>query len=90
MTPLRARVATIVGSALTDVPRDVAARTAFNRQPFDSQTPAVPPPAQTTVMSGIDVLRADGFKALAGLRIGLVTNHTGRARDGAATIDLLA
>lgn len=90
VTPLRARVATIVGSALTDVPRDVTARTAFNRQPFGSQTPAVAPPAQTTVMSGIDVLRADGFKALAGLRIGLVTNHTGRARDGAATIDLLA
>jgi len=89
VTPLRARVATIVGSALTDVPRD-AARMAFNRQPFDSQTPAVAPPAQVAVMSGIDVLRADGFKALAGLRIGLVTNHTGRARDGAATIDLLA
>ena len=90
VTPLRARVATIVGSALVDVPREVAARTAFNRQPFDSQTPAVAPPAQIAVMSGIDVLRADGFKALAGLRIGLVTNHTGRARDGAATIDLLA
>jgi uncharacterized protein YbbC (DUF1343 family) len=41
-------------------------------------------------MTGIDVLRADNFKQLAGLRIGLVTNHTGRARDGAATIDLLA
>ena len=90
VTPLRARVATIVGSALIDVPRDNAVRMAFNRQPFDSQTPAVAPPAQTAVMSGIDVLRADGFKALAGLRIGLVTNHTGRARDGAATIDLLA
>jgi uncharacterized protein YbbC (DUF1343 family)/CubicO group peptidase (beta-lactamase class C family) len=90
VTPLRARVATIVASALTDVPPEIAARTAFNRQPFDSQTPAVAPPAQATVMSGIDVLRANGFKELAGLRIGLVTNHTGRARDGAATIDLLA
>ncbi len=90
VTPLRARVATIVGSALTEVPQEVTARTAFSRQPFDSQTPAVAPPAQVAVMSGIDVLRADGFKALAGLRIGLVTNHTGRARDGAATIDLLA
>ena len=90
VTPLRARVATIVGSALTDVPRDTVGRTAYNRAPFDSQTPAVAPPAQATVMSGIDVLRANGFKELTGLRIGLVTNHTGRARDGAATIDLLA
>ena len=90
VTPLRARVATIVGSALVDVPANNAVRMAFNRQPFDSQTPAVAPPAQATVMSGIDVLRANGFKELAGLRIGLVTNHTGRARDGAATIDLLA
>ena len=90
VTPLRARVATIVGSSLTDVPRDVAARTAFGRQPFESQTPAVAAPVQATVMTGIDVLRANGFKELTGLRIGLVTNHTGRARDGAATIDLLA
>jgi len=41
------------------------------------------------VLSGIDVLRADGFSALQGKRIGLVTNHTGRARDGSTTIDLL-
>ena len=41
-------------------------------------------------MTGIDVLRSENFKSLAGLRVGLVTNHTGRARDGATTIDLLA
>ena len=35
------------------------------------------------------MLRADGFALLKGKRIGLVTNHTGRARDGATTIDLL-
>jgi uncharacterized protein YbbC (DUF1343 family) len=39
--------------------------------------------------NGIDVLRADDFAALAGLRVGLVTNHTGIARDGTTTIDLL-
>ena len=42
------------------------------------------------MLTGIDVLRADGFAALKGLRVGLLTNHTGRARDGAATIDVLA
>jgi len=90
VTPLRARIATIVASSLIDVPRDVADRARFNRQPFDSQTPAVTAPALPPVMTGIDVLRANGFKQLAGLRVGLVTNHTGRARDGTATIDLIA
>jgi uncharacterized protein YbbC (DUF1343 family) len=41
------------------------------------------------VLSGIDVLRAQEFAPLKGRRVGLVTNHTGRARDGATTIDLL-
>jgi uncharacterized protein YbbC (DUF1343 family) len=35
------------------------------------------------------VLRADGFAPLRGKRVGLVTNHTGRARDGATAIDLI-
>jgi uncharacterized protein YbbC (DUF1343 family) len=41
------------------------------------------------VSSGIDVLRAEGFAALRGKRVGLLTNHTGRSRDGGTTIDLL-
>ena len=41
------------------------------------------------MLTGIDVLRAEGFALLQGKRVGLVTNHTGRARDGATTIDLL-
>ena len=42
------------------------------------------------VLPGIDVLRAEKFAALNGKRIGLVTNHTGKAIDGTPTIDLLA
>jgi uncharacterized protein YbbC (DUF1343 family) len=41
------------------------------------------------VLNGIDVLERDGFRALAGRRIGLVTNHTGLDRQGRSTIDLL-
>jgi uncharacterized protein YbbC (DUF1343 family) len=41
------------------------------------------------VLTGIDVVRANGFAALQGKRVGLLTNHTGRARDGSTTIDLL-
>jgi uncharacterized protein YbbC (DUF1343 family) len=63
---------------------------AWTRQSFGAQTPAVPAPAAVPVLAGIDVLRSEGFAVLAGKRVGLLTNHTGRARDGAATIDLLA
>lgn len=42
-----------------------------------------------TVQTGIDVLVAEKFALLKGRKIGLVTNHTGRAADGTPTIDLL-
>jgi uncharacterized protein YbbC (DUF1343 family) len=41
------------------------------------------------VLNGIDVLREQKFAALAGKRVGLITNHTGLAADGTTTIDLL-
>jgi uncharacterized protein YbbC (DUF1343 family)/CubicO group peptidase (beta-lactamase class C family) len=41
------------------------------------------------VLNGVDVLETNGFGRLRGLKIGLVTNHTGRDRQGRATIDLL-
>jgi uncharacterized protein YbbC (DUF1343 family) len=41
-------------------------------------------------MTGIDVLEAENFAALAGKRIGLVTNQTGIDRNRRSTIDLLA
>jgi uncharacterized protein YbbC (DUF1343 family) len=40
-------------------------------------------------LTGIDVLKADHFSKLKGKSIGLVTNHTGKDRSGASTIDLL-
>jgi uncharacterized protein YbbC (DUF1343 family) len=42
------------------------------------------------VKNGIDVLADENFATLAGLRIGLITNHTGRSAGGVSTIDLLA
>ena len=41
------------------------------------------------VLNGIDVLEEDGFRPLAGKRVGLITNHTGLDRAGRSTIDLL-
>jgi uncharacterized protein YbbC (DUF1343 family)/CubicO group peptidase (beta-lactamase class C family) len=53
-------------------------------------TPAATPPVVTLrVLNGVDVLRRDQFAALRGLRVGLITNHTGHDRDRRPTIDLL-
>ncbi len=41
------------------------------------------------ILNGIDVLREQNFALLAGKRVGLITNHTGLAVDGATSIDLL-
>ena len=46
-------------------------------------------PQGSQVLTGIDVLARDGFKQLRGMRVGLVTNHTGRDRRGRQTIDVL-
>lgn len=40
-------------------------------------------------MNGIDVLHAGGYEPLRGMRVGLITNHTGIDRTGNPTIDLL-
>ena len=85
VTALRARVATIAASALPELPRVTATAPGRPLTPSGASTA----PANQPTLTGLDVLRAEGFAALQGRRVGLVTNHTGRARDGAAGIDLL-
>ncbi len=46
--------------------------------------------AVESVRAGIDVLEEEKFAPLAGKRVGLITNHTGRNRLGGSTIDILA
>ena len=48
-----------------------------------------PMAAKTEVLNGIDVLSKNNFAPLRGLKIGLITNHTGRDRNGSSTIDML-
>jgi uncharacterized protein YbbC (DUF1343 family)/CubicO group peptidase (beta-lactamase class C family) len=88
VTPLRARIATVAASSLTSLPAAVSEAVLTGRD-FGPSGTLPPPPPRQAVLSGIDVLRAEGFASLKGKRIGLLTNHTGRARDGATTIDLL-
>jgi uncharacterized protein YbbC (DUF1343 family)/CubicO group peptidase (beta-lactamase class C family) len=89
VTPLRARVATIAASVVTDIPPTLRTAAVWTGRDFGPSGTPGPPPRPAAVLSGLDVARADGFAALRGKRIGLVTNHTGRARDGKTTIDLL-
>ena len=85
VTPLRARVATLAAAAL-DVSRPTDARMTGG----DFSTPtAAPDSARASVLPGIDVLARDGFAAIKGKRVGLLTNHTGRSADGTPAIDLL-
>jgi len=90
VTPLRAKVATIVASAISEVPAAVLSSATWSRRTFANQITPPPTPPRPPVMLGIDVLRAEGFAPLKGLRVGLLTNHTGVSRDRTATIDLLA
>lgn len=94
--PLRGRVASIVAGSVTDTLAVLRAReqTAkyYNEivqglQQFAARNEGVG--SSTKVLTGIDVLERDNFKQLAGMRLGLVTNHTGRNREGRQTIDVL-
>ena len=95
--PLRGRVSSIVAGSVTDTAvvnraREQSANyyadTIKSAQQFASRLDSAAMSAR--VLTGIDVLERDGFKQLAGLRIGLVTNHTGRNREGRQTIDVLS
>jgi uncharacterized protein YbbC (DUF1343 family)/CubicO group peptidase (beta-lactamase class C family) len=89
-TPLRARIATVVGSAIISPPADAVRAARSTGGDFGSSSASAAPAPADPVLNGIDVLKAENFKLLQGRSVGLVTNHTGRALTGEATIDLLA
>ena len=89
VTPLRARVATIAASTITDVPETTRLTSLWTGRDFGASGTVPGAAKYVPVLAGVDVLRANGFELLKGTRVGLLTNHTGRARDGATTIDLL-
>ncbi len=51
---------------------------------------AAPRPNPVGVRTGLDVLEAEHFKPLRGLRVGVITNATGVDRAGRSVVDLLA
>src|SRR3989475_1246844 len=89
-TPLRARVATVVAAALVDPGPRVAEREAdFARGDFGAASRPSAPRGEATVLTGIDVLRREGFARLRGKRVGLLTTEKATDRAGASTASLL-
>lgn len=58
--------------------------------PSAAPVAATRPPVVFPVMLGIDTLAADGFQAIRGKRIGLLTHAAGVNRLGVSTIDVIA
>jgi uncharacterized protein YbbC (DUF1343 family) len=76
VNPLIGRVGTLAAAALE------------KKQP--DQSLPLSATALGNVLNGIDVLERDGFAALQGKNVGLITNQTGLNRSGKGTIRLLA
>ncbi|HMF56077.1 MAG TPA: exo-beta-N-acetylmuramidase NamZ domain-containing protein [Pyrinomonadaceae bacterium] len=101
VVPLRGKVASIVASSITNTTADRAreesaryaselmATLARAQATSAQQSASIDQPLDVQVLTGIDVLERDRFGVLKGLRIGLVTNQTGRDRAGRSTIDVL-
>src|SRR5437870_4803077 len=99
--PLRGRVASIIASSIGDTTvakareessnaaAELLASLARLNPAINRATAGAITPVDAQVLTGIDVLERDGFKQLSGMRIGLVTNQTGRDRTGKTTIDVL-
>ena len=89
---LRARLGTLAAEAVADynfawVPGALPPRSESNSNPPSRTVQAGAWLAP--VLNGIDVLVRQDFAPLKGLRLGLVTNHTGRDRERNPTIDIL-
>ncbi len=85
LNPLRSKIATVVAAALGvegsagAVPYDTLEAAGVRRMTAPNHE----------VLTGLDVMEADKFAALAGKRVGLITNHTGLDRTGKRNIDVM-
>jgi len=88
VTGLRAKMATVAASAVTDLPAASWLVMKSSRTEFRSVRP-LHERRSGSVITGIDVVRSEGFASLKGKRLGLLTNHTGLARNGVTTMELI-
>jgi uncharacterized protein YbbC (DUF1343 family)/CubicO group peptidase (beta-lactamase class C family) len=89
-TSLRYEVATLAAAAIVDASPRPAPAVAAKPDRGAERRPAVAAGEQRPATRfGVDVLVDQKFRPLRNKRVGLVTNHTGRTRGGASTIDVL-
>lgn len=90
LSSLRSRIATLVAAALgagdTTGLTSPLERSAGSERPYGLD--GIFRHADQT-LAGIDVLEQENFAPLVGHRVGLITNQTGRDRQGRRTIDVL-
>src|SRR5581483_6162286 len=84
---LRSRVATIA-AASCGITSPRVQLTGYNETLVGPGLPRDVEPSGK-VLTGLDVLAADGFAQLKGKRIGIITNQTGVDREGRRNIDLM-
>ena len=89
-TSLRATIATLAAAAIVDSPSRPSG-TSLPSASLANESGTKAPSAidRHQVHCGIDVLVDEQFRRLNGLKVGLVTNHTGRTISGQSTIDIL-
>jgi len=87
ITSLRGRIATITAAAL-GIERPGVSLTGYNET---INGPGLRREVERNgqALTGLDVLEADGFAALKGKRVGLITNATGVDRAGKRNIDVM-
>jgi uncharacterized protein YbbC (DUF1343 family)/CubicO group peptidase (beta-lactamase class C family) len=88
---LRAEVSTIVAAALGPVSSEqvLASRRSLTGYSEIMKSYRVQGVRNGKVQTGIDVLKKEKFAALKGLRVGLITNHSGLDSSGHFTLDIL-
>jgi uncharacterized protein YbbC (DUF1343 family)/CubicO group peptidase (beta-lactamase class C family) len=90
-TALRYEVATLAAAAIVDAsPRPTPTVAAMSDRRAERPAPSSDQDRRPATRCGIDVLVEQKFRPLRNKRVGLVTNHTGRTRGGASTIDVLS
>lgn len=85
--PLRNAIAALVSQALA--PQALVAHTLQPTGDDGRTETGADASGRAIVQTGLDVLEGEGFAPLAGLRVGLITNHSGRDSSGRRTIDLV-
>ena len=81
----------LLGCSASSAPKTpaAAAKPIFTPPPQLAPTPSAPTSGKPKVHLGIDVLEADGFAAVKGKRLGLLTHPAGVNRHGVSTIEVL-